>query len=77
MLGHMACEHQFVSISTSRMVTVPGIIGAIVGTAGLLLLPFDAVAGLVLIALGVITGLVGRTKTVVRCAKCGEPAPFG
>jgi hypothetical protein len=73
----MACEHQFVPITTARTVTVPGIIGAIAGAAGLLLLIFNVFAGLVLIALGVITGLIGRNKTVVRCAKCGEPAPFG
>lgn len=71
----MDCEHQYVATTKKRAVTPQGVFGVILAIAGFIALVGNVIVGGVLILVGIVIGMIGREKTVIRCAKCGDPSP--
>lgn len=71
----MECEHQFVSTTKRKAVTPQGIFSVLGVLVGLGLLLVNPLVGLIVIVVAGLVGAVGRSKAVILCAKCGQPAP--
>lgn len=71
----MSCEHQYVSTTKRRAVTVQGVISVLMVLVGVVTLLLSPVFGILLLIAGVLVGMVGRSKSVIVCAKCGAEAP--
>lgn len=71
----MECEHQFVATTQRRKVTAQGLLGVIGVVAGLICLFANPILGVLIIIASLIIASIGRNKSVLICAKCGERAP--
>lgn len=72
----MPCDHQFVTTTTTRQVTPVGVMAAAAAIAGvLIMLCYNAMVGGLVVAAALVSGMVGRSKQAIVCAKCGEAAP--
>jgi hypothetical protein len=70
-----SCDHQYVSTTRKRAVTAQGIFGVLMVLVGLLCLIFNPIFGVLVVIAGVLVASIGRTRTVLMCAKCGAAAP--
>lgn len=67
-----SCNVALEKVEKTKSVTVAGLLGALVFFAGLATLAVNALWGIILAVVGIVTSFAGRSKrTVMVCTKCG------